>query len=505
MKERRTNDGYNAGALSNLAKLWKQLVWSKVQCEVNRLQMRIAKAAKERKWNKVKALQYLLTHSFYAKLLAVKRVISNKGGRTAGIDGVTWKRPRQYSSAVFALQARGYRAQPLRRVYIPKPNGQLRPLGIPTLQDRAVQALYALALIPVAETTADKHSYGFRQLRSLHDAVEQCFKALSTRVSARWILEADIKACFDRISHDWLLENIPLPQRVLRQWLKSGYMENNLYYDTNEGTPQGGIVSPILANMTLDGLEKLVIIGRNKKRRKLNIIRYADDFIITAASREILEQEIIPDVERFLNERGLTLSEEKTQISQITNGFDFLGVNFRKHQDKLITKPSQNKSKRFLDSLGSFFAKNHGIPFSAMLLKLNSKLRGWAFAHRHLVAKRLLNRLDNEVFGKVCKWLSIEHHGKTWAWIKKRYWHYFGGRNTIGTFYPTKNEPRKWVGLFRMASVPIRRYVKIRADVNSFDPVFHKYIADRKVKRINRRLIDRKLITMSYFDKAIAC
>jgi RNA-directed DNA polymerase len=174
-----------------------------------------------------------------------------------------------------------------------------------------MQELFALGLRPITETVGDLHSYGFREKRSLHDAIKIAYISLSAKVSAQWILEADIKACFDCISHDWLLEKIPLPKGILRQWLKAGYMESSTLDDTDAGTPQGGIISPILCNLVLDGLEDLVKKGRNKRLRKLNIIRYADDFIITGATPEILLNEIKPDLERFLAERGLSLLEEK--------------------------------------------------------------------------------------------------------------------------------------------------------------------------------------------------
>ncbi len=273
-----------ASAPSTKAQNWNSVNWKSVRAFVYQMQKRIAKSIREGRWGKAKALQHLLSRSFYAKLLAVKTKMSNKGSRTPGIDGVTWKSSGKRWQAVLDLQARGYRAQPLRRVYISKKNGALRPLGILTLHDRAMQMLYALGLKPIAETVADKHSYGFREKRSLHDALKMTFLALSRKGSAQWILEADIKACFDRISHDWLLNNIPLPKGILQTWLKSGYMESSTFYDTVDGTPQGGIISPILCNMTLDGLENLVIKGRNKKAQKLNTVRYADDFIITGAT-----------------------------------------------------------------------------------------------------------------------------------------------------------------------------------------------------------------------------
>ncbi|MCK5354996.1 MAG: reverse transcriptase N-terminal domain-containing protein, partial [Methyloprofundus sp.] len=336
-----------AGAPSATKQNWNQVNWPVVRCVVYRLQMRIAKAVRQGRWNKVKALQHLLSRSFYARMLAVKRIISNKGKRTSGIDGVIWKTHRQYWCAVLSLTTRGYKAQPLRRCWIPKSNGQQRPLGIPTMHDRAMQALYALTLKPVAETLGDKHSYGFREKRSLHDAIKQCFIALARRVAAPWVLDADIKACFDRISHDWLLEHIPLPKKILAQWLKSGYMEQSKYHDSEAGTPQGGIISPILANMALDGLEDIVIKGRNKKRLKLNVIRYADDFVITGGTEAMLRDEILPAVTAFLRPRGLTLSAEKTHIRPIDEGFDFLGFHLRKFNGKLITTPSHKKVTRF--------------------------------------------------------------------------------------------------------------------------------------------------------------
>ena len=371
-----------AGAPSGRKTNWNQINWKYVRAQVNQLQMRIAKAVREKRWGKVRALQHLLTHSFYAKLLAVKRVISNKGAKTPGIDGKTWRKPSDYWYGALSLSSHGYRAQPLRRIYILKSDGiKLRPLGIPTIFDRAMQALYALALKPVAETTADSHSYGFREKRSLHDAIKQCFISLATKVAAPVVLDADIKACFDKISHPWLLDNIPLPRRILKQWLQCGYMEEAKYFDTKEGSPQGGIISPILANMTLDGLQGLIQKGpAYKKRNKLNFIRYADDFVVSGANEALLKEEVLPAIEQFLIPRGLTLSVEKTHVRSIQQGFDFLGFNIRKYNRKLLIKPTSKKVKRFMEEIKLFLKQSQGIPFQALLTGLNRKLRGWATA-----------------------------------------------------------------------------------------------------------------------------
>lgn len=220
--------------------------------------MRIAKAVREKKFGTVKALQWLLTHSHNAKLLAIKRVSQAGGSKTAGIDGKTWKTPNQKMEAANSLKRKGYQPSPLKRIYIPKRNGQRRPLGIPTMHDRGMQALHLLALEPVVETQADKNAYGFRPMRSTADAIEQCFSALAMKTSSKYILEGDIKSCFDKISHEWLLNNVQMDKATLNKWLTCGYLEKQVFYRTEEGTPQGGVISPSLMNVTLTGLQQAV-------------------------------------------------------------------------------------------------------------------------------------------------------------------------------------------------------------------------------------------------------
>ncbi|MGB4053745.1 MAG: reverse transcriptase domain-containing protein, partial [Dysgonamonadaceae bacterium] len=298
---------------------WAAIDWRKCECRVRKLQARIVKAQKEGQWSKVKALQHLLVTSFHAKALAVKRVTSNKGKRTAGVDKVKWTTPASKFRAVKSLKRRGYKPKPLKRVFIKKSNGKQRPLGIPTMQDRAMQALYLPALEPVTETMADGNSYGFRRKRSTADAIDALHRLLSKKSSPEWILEGDIKGCFDHISHEWLADNVQIDKGILNKWLKAGVVFNKILTPTKEGTPQGGILSPTLANATLDGMERMLkewyknrYIGKGKiYRPKVNLIRYADDFVVTAESKELLE-EIKPLITDFLFRRGLSLSEEKT-------------------------------------------------------------------------------------------------------------------------------------------------------------------------------------------------
>jgi RNA-directed DNA polymerase len=269
----------------------------------------------------VKAFQRLLTRSFAAKALAVKRVTDNQGKKTPGVDGEIWSTPKTKWKAVLSLTRRGYKPKPLRRVYIPKSNGRKRPLGIPTMRDRAMQALYKLALEPVAETLADGHSYGFRPERSTADAISQCFVCLSRRFSAQWILEGDIRGCFDNINHEWLVAKVPMDKDILQKWLKAGFIDRGILSPTVAGTPQGGVISPVLANMALDGLQAKLrdleaeLRKRTRQNHKVNMIRYADDFIITGCSQEMLRDKVQFMVADFLRERGLELSPEKTRIT----------------------------------------------------------------------------------------------------------------------------------------------------------------------------------------------
>jgi RNA-directed DNA polymerase len=374
-----------AGALIDDAQKWNSIDWRYSRRQVRRLQVRIAQAVKDNRWNRVKALHYLLTRSYYAKLLAVQRVTSNKGKNTPGVDGVLWRGARAKWRAACSLRRRGYKPQPLRRTHIPKKNGRKRPLSIPTMYDRAMQALYKLALAPVAETTADRNSYGFREGRSCADAIAAGFNALSKPNSAPWVLEGDIKGCFDTISHEWLLRNIPMDKVVLRKWLKAGYVENGITYPTRKGTPQGGIISPTLANMTLDGLEEAVH-SAVPRRSRVNFIRYADDFIITGKSKRLLEENVRPVVEAFLAERGLILSEEKTVITYIKKGCTFLGQTFRKYGRVLHITPSKQGVLALIRKVGTVIRKHVSAPMPVLIKKLNEKLRGWANYHRHVVA-----------------------------------------------------------------------------------------------------------------------
>ena len=479
------------GAVSREAAEWYAIDWPTIHRNVRRLQVRIVQATKERRWGRVRALQRLLTHSYSGKVLAVRRVTENNGKATPGVDQEIWDTPEKKTQAVHALKRRGYRSQPLRRVYIPKSDGKtMRPLGIPTMIDRGQQALHLLALDPVVETTADRNSYGFRQRRSCADAIGQCFLALKS-ANAQWILEGDIKSCFDKISHDWLLAHVPMDRVILQKWLKSGYMEKHVLHESMDGTPQGGIISPALANCALDGLERILRekFPARKRLRSLggekpcvHLVRYADDFVITSKSKELLEGEIKPLVEQFLQGRGLELSPTKTVITHVEHGFDFLGQNVRRYPNgKLLIKPSKKNVGTFLNGIRRLIKDARGMSAADLIDQLNPKIRGWANYHRHVVSKSTFERVDCNIFSSLWQWARRRHPNKPSRWVKSKYFE--RRRDCDWTFFgetcDDEGRPSK-VWLFHAKNTPIKRQVKVQGEANPYDPAYETYFEERE-------------------------
>ncbi len=461
---------------------WHAINWQKIYQTVRRLQARIVKATQGSKWRKVRSLQRLLTHSFSGKALAVRRVTESRGKKTSGVDGEIWNTPKKKAEAISRLKQRGYKPLPLRRIYIPKSNGKKRPISIPAMRDRAMQSLHLLALDPVAETQADRNSYGFRVCRSPADAIGQCFTVLSRDDSARWILEADVRSCFDKISHSWLLDNIPMNKAILRKWLKAGFNEGNSFYHTNEGSAQGGPISPVLCNLVLDGLEKKLaaVFGpkttRKAKEAKVNLIRLADDFVVTGSSREILEQQCVPLIEAFLNARGLELSQEKTRITHIAEGFDFLGQNIRKYKGKLLIKPSKKNVKTFLGKVRETAKGNKQAKAGNLVVLLNPLIRGWANYHRHVSSKRTYVAIDDAIFRLLWQWAKRRHPNKPRRWIKEKYFKSVNNRNWVFSGETSDGEKLR---LIRAADTAIKRHIKIRGEANPYDPGDECYFDQR--------------------------
>ena len=465
---------------------WKHIIWQKVENHVRRLQIRIAKAIKLGRHNKAKALQWLLTHSFYAKCLAVKRVTQSRGKNTPGVDKVIWRTPNQKMKAALSLKRRGYKSLPLRRIHIPKKNGKTRPLGIPAMPDRGKQALHLLGLEPISETLADKNSYGFRSKRSIHDAIQQCFILLSKKQSAKWILEGDIKACFDKISHKWLLDNIMMDKTILDEWLKAGFMEKNVFYNNTDGVPQGGVISPTCANLTLDGLEK-VINSISRKDDPIHFVRYADDFICTAKTKETLEQKVLPVIINFLKERGLELSLEKTKVTNIQEGFDFLGFNLRKYKGKLLIKPAKKGVKTFLDNIRETIKLMGACKTSDLIKTLNPKIRGWANHYRHVVAKDTFSYIDSQIFSALWRWAKRRHPNKNASWVRNKYFTKIGFRNWCFYSKEKNKDGTDHQVLIFASDTSIIRHVKVKAEANPYDPDFNEYFRKRYIARVYQR------------------
>ncbi|MDC8783808.1 group II intron reverse transcriptase/maturase [Roseateles koreensis] len=491
--------GNDDSASSHEPSDWHAIQWQKIERSVRTTQIRIAKAAHECDWRRVKALQRSLTRSFAARSLAVRRVTENQGKRTAGVDRELWETPTIKWEAVSALkQQRGYRPRPLRRVYIPKANGKERPLGIPTMKDRAMQALHLLGLEPVVESLSDPNSYGFRRNRSTADAMSQLFVCLSQKAAAPWVLEADIEGCFDHINHEWLVNHVRMDKTILRKWLRAGVVYKGQMTSTIEGTPQGGIISPTLANVALNGLEaglrayiRTQVAPSKVQKLKVNVVRYADDFVISGASKDLLEEVVRPWIEAFLAQRGLRLSPIKTRVTHIDDGFDFLGWNFRKYSGTLLIKPSNKNVRAFYGKVREIVKSHKTVKQADLIEILNPVLRGWAQYHQPVVAKETFNKIDSLLWWRLTRWARRIHPKKSAAWVVKKYWTIFDGRSEFAARVRMGDGEVKWKRLYRLADTEIVRHKKVKGDFNPFDPAWEAYGEELRAQRLLKSMAYR--------------
>lgn len=466
------------------------------------LRQRIYRATQEGQWNKVRSLMKLIIRSYSNLLLSVRRVTQeNQGKATAGIDVQTATTPEQRVKVVREmLTHKLWQAKPVKRVYIPKANGKQRPLGIPTVKNRIAQAVVKNAIEPSWEARFEANSYGFRPGRSCQDAISQVWIRLQDGRD-EWILDADIKGAFDNISHEFILKAIGLlPGReLIKQWLKAGYIEAEMFYPTESGTPQGGIISPLLANLALDGMDELLgqhyrtvefirkgkyRPGQIKKRKisKYGFIRYADDFLVTASTKEDIEA-ILPQIIEWLKQRGLELNTEKTQIVHRTKGFNFLGFNVRAYDGKCLIKPQKEKVKAFLEKVRSWLKTHKTVNPETVSQALNPIIKGWVNYYRHFVSSKTFNNVDDEIWKAIWKWSLRRHPKKPKTWVKGKYYRTIKGRNwTFATQIKSRSGKERTITLTRATQTNIVRHVKVKGKASPDDPTLTDYWVQRQVK-----------------------
>jgi len=477
---------------------WADINWSGIEATVRRLQGRIYRAAANQQHRKVKDLQKLLVRTLSAKLKATRQVTQeNRGKQTPGIDGVVCDTPEKRLNLASELELQGYRPRPVRRVYIPKANGKQRPLGIPTIKDRAMQALVKLALEPEWESRFEANSYGFRPGRSCQDAIEAIHTTLNHRGCSEWILDADISGCFDHIDHNALLKRVPVFDKTIRRWLKAGIVELGQSTPSQTGTPQGGVISPLLANIALDGLEREFDCEKSDGspkspaqrkgiNRGINLIRYADDFVVSAPSREVLESHVIPKVRDFLAKRGLQLNEVKTRIVHIDEGFDFLGFTIRRFKGKLLTKPQKEKVLDHLASIKAYLRRNQQTPAAKVIKTLNPVIRGWANYYRHAAAKVTFNRLDHCIWQLLWRWAKRRHPNKPSKWVRRRYF------SMDGYWKLVEGNAQ----LLRHDATPITRYTKVTGKHTPMNPSERDYWEKRKRRTVSRNTHQKQRLAL---------
>ena len=502
-----TNNSICESISSNITD-WNSIDWNKSERYVDKQQKRIYKAEVNKDKRKVRNIQRMLTNSRAVVVVAVRRVTeTNKGRRTPGIDGfraLTDKEKGELVDKILTMDIYKHKPKPTLRRYIPKKGGKLRALGIPTIIDRVYQEIVRIILEPQAEANFEPTSYGFRPKRGVYDAIERIFRNIKDD-NWCWVFEGDFQSCFDNLSHDFILRQLkgfPLIKLVER-FLKAGYVDNNVFNTTDKGTPQGGLLSPLLANIALTGLEKYLNVTYKKVYRDRNgvedityysqgnyrVVRYADDFVIFAKTKEEIEQ-VRNLIDPYLSERGLELAEDKTNITHTYKGFNFLGFNCRLYKTanryKCLIKPSKESIKKAKEKINDIFRYCRGNSVDYLIERLNPVIKGIGYFWRISVAKEIFSMMDSYVWKKLRRFLKRMHPKKSWKWIINKYFpQYDEEGNFIGKW--TLVGPNDKVQLTKMSRIPIRRWSMIKHNYSPYDISKSEYFENRMRKQFSRR------------------